>query len=150
MDQRRCFFHLLAFKDNISSIAHLMKIERNSAESDLLSFADGSMAEPEVLTVFHNDGLIFRFSYGGTDRRVSGWGPRSLCLLKTYVIDPEVSAGPVVLFLFRDHLHGDVTISDGLFCEWPVVVTFYLGKNNMIFTNKSTKRSQGRNRVCAH
>lgn len=126
----------LAFKDNISSKAHLMKIGRNSAESDLLSLADSSMAEPEVLTVLHSDALISRFSYGGTGRRVSGWGPPSLYLLKTYVIDPEVSAGPVVLFFLRDHLHGDVTISDGFFCEWPVVVTFYLGKNNMTFITK--------------
>lgn len=126
----------LTFKDNISSKARWMKIGSNSAESDLLCLEGSSMTEPAVLTVLHSDALISRFSYGGTGGRVWGWGPPSLCLVKTYVIDPEVSAGPVVLFFLRDHLHGDVTVSDGLFCEWPVVVTFYLGKSNMIFVNK--------------
>lgn len=42
------------------------------------------------------------------------------------IVDPEVSTGPVLLLFLRDHLHGDVPISNGFFCEWPVVVTFYL------------------------
>lgn len=57
---------------------------------------------------------------------MEGWRPPSLNLLKAYVIDPEVSAGPVLLFFLRDHLHGDVSIGDGFLCEWPVMVTFYL------------------------
>jgi hypothetical protein len=54
------------------------------------------------------------------------WRPPFLNLLETYIVDPEVSTGPVLLLFLRDHLHGDVPISNGFFCEWPVVVTFYL------------------------
>lgn len=54
------------------------------------------------------------------------WRAPSPNLSETYIIDPEVSAGPVLLFFLRDHLHGDVSISNGFFREWPVVVAFYL------------------------
>lgn len=109
----------LAFEDNISSKAHWMKMGRNCAASELLSLAGSSVAEPEVLSTLHWDGLLSRPCVGY-------WRSPSLKLPKTYIIDPEVSAGPVVLLILRDHLYGDISISDGFFCEWPVVVTFYL------------------------
>lgn len=53
-----------------------------------------------------------------------GMAPETLLL--TYVVDPEMSTSPVVLLFLRHHLHRDVTIRYGLFCKWPVMITFHL------------------------
>lgn len=56
----------------------------------------------------------------------SAWGQLLNLSFVTYVADPEVSTGPVILFFLRDHLHRDVSVSYGFFRERPVVVTFHL------------------------
>lgn len=61
------------------------------------------------------------------------WGQHLLSCLETYIIDPEVSTGPVVLLILWDHLHSDVSISYGIFCEWPVMVTFHLEQEERNF-----------------
>lgn len=69
---------------------------------------------------------------GGGVGGSTGTAP-ALCLV-TYIVDPEVSTGPVVLLFLWNHLHSDVSVGYRFFREWPVMVTFHLerGQNNCL------------------
>lgn len=84
-----------------------------------LSLGGISVAKSKALTVSQEGGWV-SWPWGFPQH-----GDLKPCSV-TYVVDSEVSTGPVVLFFLRHHLHRDVTISYGLFCEWPVMVTFHL------------------------
>lgn len=64
----------------------------------------------------------------------------------TYIVNPEVSAGPVVPLFLWDHLHGDVSVSYGLFRERPVMVAFHLRGQ---WHNLSRQTGDGRKSQCS-
>lgn len=84
-----------------------------------LSLEESTVAKPEELTVWGDGGLA-------SDTWVSPQHEDLKMCFVTYIVDPEVSAGPVIPLFLRDHLHGDVSVSYGFFRERPVMVTFHL------------------------
>lgn len=130
-------FHLpRPSRPTISSTPWWMKWETSILKWDF--FLEGSnVAELEVLWASYMMVGWFPDTWGGS---LSLGTDPNLCFV-TYIVDPEVSTGPVVLLFLRDHLHSDVSVSYGFFCEWPVMVTFHLrGQEQSFQTNRPGKK----------
>lgn len=106
------------------------------------SLEASNVSKPKVFTILCDDGLV-SWHLGVP----SVWEQHLNVCFMTYIVDPEMSTGPVILLFLWDHFHSDVSVRYGFFCEWPVMVTFHLRWKE---DNMFKQTGWGRREVCAH